>query len=353
MTLFRNSILVLSALTVCAPALWYAFKQYSSHLELLHTYANEQQALPKSPSVQSDNPFALIDRSVANTSTTKKVTGESTEVTHLTINEDTSQSLLDAEVSGCGLSCEQAIEALQLPYEIADHEYEEYLSLVDHLATYLLSNVQLREEFVEIALQADGNKRKIIMAAFALLPEIDRLKLGQALIESSSEFHRLDGVHVLASTESISQYEVTEFSELLQNEQNVYVRHSVIQALNRPELFKGDAKVLTILSQVINTESDASVRGEALFVSARLSSDPQPLLFDSFNAIRSEQSEYQHYGVRALEEIFVRHTRSGGQVSEFDRSQLEQLVDDLMEPEFDNMPVNVRRNIEDIFERFF
>lgn len=353
MTLSRNSAFILAALMACASSLWYGVKLHSAYPQPSYAAVDEQNTLLQTHLAQTSNPFALTDRSESDLSTAKSSSGDGREAAVLSGEISVSQALFDSDSSGCGLYCQQAIEVLKLPYEIADHDYEEYLSLAEQLAAYLRSNVQLSAEFIEIAEQAKGNKRKIIIAAFALLPEGDRLELGQALIKSNSEHHRLDGIQVLASTDSANLHWVNEFSELLLNEQNSYVRQSVVQALNRPEVFKGNAEVLNMLSQVIQTEGDALVRGEALLVSARLSSDPQSLLYDSFSAIRSEQVDYQQYGARAIEEIFIRHTRDGGQISEVDRNQLEQLVTDLVEPEFDSIPISVRRHIEDLFERFY
>ena len=352
MTLYRKHYFILITLTLCAVSLWYTVNHPLSNTDKLHTKVDVQQVLLQSQPAQNNNPFALTERSEASISRISPSSVNNSEITDSFDKTNATLTGADTESLDCGLQCKQAIEVLKLPYRIADDEYEELHSQASQLATYLQSNSQRLNEFVEIALHADGNKRKIIIAAFTLLPESDRLVLGQALIQSQSEYHRLDGIHVLAGTESMSQLWVTEFSELLINEQNEYVRHSVVQALNRPEIFEGDAKVLATLTQVIQSGSDASVRGEALLVSARLTHDPQPLLYDSFSAIRSEQSEYQEYGVRAVEEILVRHTRSGGQISDYDRNQLEQLVIDLMEPEFDNIPADVRRNIEALYERF-
>lgn len=342
MPLPRMSFFNLTTLALAAASLWYIANHHLSRSDTFHTKVHEQQPLIQSQSAQSNSPFALTD--ILETDLSAIIDSSDT--------TNTSLSDVDAESVDCGLLCKQTIEALKLPYQIADHEYEKLRAQASLLASYLQKNSAQIDEFIEIALQADGNKRKTIIAVFNFLSESDRLMLGQALIQSNSEHQRLDGIQVLASTESMSQRWVNDFSELLITEQHEYVRQSAVQALSRSERFKGDATVLAMLSQVMQVESDASVRGAALLASARLTHDPQSLLYDSFNAIRSEQSEYQQYGVRAMEELFNRHTRNGGELSEYDRNQLEQLVVDLMEPEFNNIPASVRRDIENLFERF-
>ncbi len=350
MTLYRKCFYTLTTVTLCAVSLWYTITHHLSSSDSLHTQVNAPQAPRKSQPVQGTNPFALADSSEANAISV--LADNNDEITDFFDQANIIPAGVNSESSDCSLQCKQTIEILKLPYRIADDEFEKLHAQALQLAVYLQSNSQMLDEFIDIAVQADGNKRKIIIAAFAQLTESDRLALGQALIDSPSAHHRLDGIHLLTGTESMSELWVDEFSELLSNEQNGYVRQSVVQALNRPEIFEGDAKVLTMLSQVIQSDGDASVRGEALLVSARLTHDPQPLLYDSFSAIRSEQSVDQQYGVRAMAEIFDRHTRSGGQISEYDRNQLEQLVIDLMEPKFDNIAADVRSNIEDLYERF-
>ena len=253
----------------------------------------------------------------------------------------------------CVEDCPQIVKTVEYPYALSDLEFENVLSSVDELADVLRENSELRSEWIELARHSTGNKRQVIIETFALLDAEDRLALGKALSESPSERHRLDGVQLLGRPNTMSKPLVPMFSDLLQTEQDQYVRGSAINALNQPDLFYGDQEVLEILEQVIYTDNNDAVRGEALLASTQLTENPVDLFYLSLDAVRSETHEYQKFGVRALEEILSRHTKNGDELSWQSSADMSQLVAEIMNPEFDDMPAEVRTTIDNLYHRFY
>jgi len=259
----------------------------------------------------------------------------------------------DATTIHCTNDCQHSIELMQLPFPLSDEDFEGVLADVDTLADYLRNNPSLVPEWIDLASRTDGNKRQVIIETFHLLDMEEHRLLGTALTESPNERHRLDGVQFLARSIMLDKSMVPTFTNILQGEQDQYVRGAAVEALNKPDLFHGDEEVLSALSQVIYSDTNDAVRGEALLASARLTPDPEALFQLSLEAVRSHTNEYQQYGVRALEEVLTRQTMNGGELSWQSDSDLSQLMEDTLGTEYKNMPAEVRSTLDDLYYRFF
>lgn len=261
------------------------------------------------------------------------------------------------EIKSCFNDCQQIVERIRLPYPFSDDQYEQALAHVDELAYFLNNNPGSRTDWINIASHAGGNKRQVILAAFALLDTEDQFSMGKALSISSNRRQRLDGVQFLSSikpsVEDPDESIVPVFAEILQSEQDHYVRGAAVAALNKPELFRGDQEVLNVLSQVMYFDNDNAVRGEALLASARLIENPEDFFTESLDAVLSNAGEYQYFGVRALEEIMTRQTLNGLEISAENKFELGELVDKLLSPEFDDTPAEVRETVDDLYQRFY
>lgn len=254
----------------------------------------------------------------------------------------------------CSVECVLTLELVRSPYELGDTEYDRALSTVDGLATELKENDGLVQELIELAVNASGNKRQLIISTFMLLDSSERIALGLALSESPYREQRLDGVALLTNPATIDDSVVQMLVELLVVEQDNYVRSSAIQALNQPEVFSGDQAVLALLHNTIASDSDHAVRGEALLVNANLTDNPEQAFSESVDVIRFGNKDYQEYGVRTLEALIHRQTTQNGlELSAQNDVEIRALVTDLMNPEFDDMPSDTRHTLDDLYQRFF
>ena len=222
----------------------------------------------------------------------------------------------------------------------------------DKLVSQLARNARLRTELIKIAVEASGDKRQFIIAAFSQLKTGSQWALGKALSEASEYNQRLDGIHLLANPATMNKAVGMWFTGRLETEQDLYVRSALIKALSQTDLFYGDSRVAQVLSNVIATDADSSVRGEALLAKVRLAKNPQASLSDSLAAVRSSSSEYQQYGALALEQVVTRQTLQGAKLDSQSESAISQLVAELMNPEFDDMPLEVRKSLDNLYSRF-
>ena len=253
----------------------------------------------------------------------------------------------------CAVDCKRTAEQIQLPFTLSDEDFEKALGNADELAVLLQDDPTLRSEWGDLATHTEGNKRQVIIATFSLLEREDRLALGTALSESAHNHARLDGVHLLASSNTMDKPLAPIFYNILQSDQDQYVRAAAVAALNKPQLFYGDQDVLSVLEQVIYTDIDSGVRGAALLASTKLIEDPEELFSVSLEATVSDASEYQLSGVRALEEIMNRHTMDGHELSEQNEYELDQLMERLLLSENDQVSGEVRRALDDLYSRFY
>jgi len=253
----------------------------------------------------------------------------------------------------CNDLCQEKIEFLRLSSVLDDDEYEELLGLTDELAQYLRKNPAARTEFIEIASTTSGNKRSIIMAAFNKLDIEDRRLLGNALIESSDWHSRFDAISFLAKADLMDEHLAQQFIDMIDIEPEYYVRNSIVKALNQPDKFHGNQDILNALEKIGYNDPNNSVRGEVLLARIKLEKDPEAVSDDVFSAIRSNQADYQRYGFRALEQIIIQKKLNGLENRSDYQDKTKELFDELMSPEYDDMPAELRKMADDLFERQF
>ena len=253
----------------------------------------------------------------------------------------------------CGERCLDGIEILRFPSGLTDHEYENLLGRIAELATFLRNNPAARAEFIELADTGDADKRSVIMDVFNQLDVNARRSLGEALIEASDWHSRFDGVRFLAQPDIMDNQFAQRFSDMLILESNHYVRTSLVKALNQPDKFYGDEEILYVLEQVGYGDRDNIVRGESLLARVQLEQEPEAVFYDVMSAIRSKESDYQGYGLRALEQIITRKSQSLQELSLVNQDEAKNLFLELMNPEYDDMPANLRKMADDLYERYF
>lgn len=274
---------------------------------------------------------------------------------------DNKQNYVNSEPSDVSVSddlycsdlCRESMKVLRFPAVLTDDEYEELLGRIGELAAYLRKNSAVRAEFLELADTEDGDKRSVIMAVFNQLDINARWSLGEVLIESSDWHSRFDGISFLAQPDIMDEQLAQRFSDMLAVDSDHYVRSSIIKALNQPDKFYGNQEILNALEQVGYSDQNNTVRGEALLARVQLEQAPETVFYDVFSAIRSNEAGYQGYGLRALEKIVTRQTLDGLEISWEYQDEAKYLFDELMSPEYGDMPADLRKMADDLLERFF
>lgn len=295
---------------------------------------------------QKDNSYAILDSYSAAEAEQKAPSVKVPMASES--NEKTSTS------AACIKECEIHLEALRGFSSIDDDDFESLLGDIDAFIAYLKANPEARAEMMELALYSeDGNKRKIIITAFRQLTVSDQKELGLALAESLDSVVRREGINFLASSTTMDRALALEFADMLLTEQDEYVRLSLVKAFNQPDILRGDQEVLQTLEQIADSGLYDTVRGEVLLARVQLEATPENIFNDAVDAVRSKAADYQHYGIWALEQIMIRQADVELEISAANARQVETLFKDLMRPEFDDIPADVHKAADDLYERHF
>ena len=252
----------------------------------------------------------------------------------------------------CNNRCQESIDLLRFQAEFNDDEYEILLNSSSELAVYLRDNPNIRAEFIELASTSTPNNRNIIMAAFNQLDAHSRSQLGQALIESSNWHSRFDGIIFLSKPDLMDEQLAQQLSDILPTESAYYVRNSIIKALNQPDKFYGNQDILNTLEQIGYSDDNNTVRGEALLARVQLEQNPEAIFNDAFSAIRSNQADYQEYGLRALVKIIKRQTLNESEISSEYQNEAKDLFEELLSPKYDQMPEDFHITANKLLARF-
>ena len=261
----------------------------------------------------------------------------------------------DAHIQlSCSEQCKATLEALNFVADIDDSHFETILANAEEIAAALSQNDDARADMITLAANTDdGNKRKIIMAAFRYLPQSDQELLGLTLTDSLDATQRKSGVDFLASFGAEQPSLVGKLTSLLETEGDEYVRDSLIKALNQPEHLKGDQQVLDVLYDVVRSDPDPNVRGEALIASVDLLNDPEDILPDTLSAIQSSDDDYQFYGLRSLELILSKETVDPSSTS-WSRQQALTALDEILAPDNSEGASEATLSLADeLYERLF
>ena len=158
----------------------------------------------------------------------------------------------------------------------------------------------------------------------------------------------MDAVRLLSSEAVMTNNQIDLFAQRLLSEPDNYVRSALVKALNQPNSALEKAALIASLEPIIHNDSDYAVRGEALLATVDLHEHPQLALDQALAAVHSDIGEFQEYGARALEAIVVRQSLEGIVLNSAQQQALSELKDNLMEPQFDELPVDARRLIDNL-----
>ena len=267
---------------------------------------------------------------------------------------DISSSTSSVTDNDCSQHCRTSLETLKLPAGLSDEQFEKILGRADELAAYVRQNPAAIIEFLELAKTNDGDKRSIIIEVFNQLDISARRSLSEVLIGSEDWRSRFDGINfVAAQSDIIDKQRVAQLSDMLAVEPNYYVRSSIVKAFNQPDKFHANPAIISLLEQVEYSDVDNTVRGEALLVRVKLEPEPENVIYDALSAIRSKEADYQGYGLRALEQIVAVKMQNEQALSWYSDYDARAMFAELMNPEYHDMPAEIRKIADDLQERFF
>lgn len=248
----------------------------------------------------------------------------------------------------CGEPCRDILDKIDFPFSLTDEEYEDGLGNTEALAEHLKLNPQLVQSWIDVASQAKGNKRSLILATFSLLDTEHQQAMGIALMDSPSYSHRMDAVRLLSSNTVMNHEHVSLFADRLLNEPNNYVRSALVKALNQPHSSLERKTLIASLEPVLDNDLDYTVRGEALLAIVDLHEHPQLALDQALAAVHSDVDVLQEYGARALQAIVTRQSIEGIILNSAQQYALRELKDNLTASQFDDMPFAARKLIDNL-----
>lgn len=257
-------------------------------------------------------------------------------------------------ISECDPACKSSLTVLRDGLPIDEETYERIVITTEEIAAYVENNEHARFELIDLAATSDdGNKRDLIIAVFYQLEIEHQRELGQAMIESFYPKVRKDGIDFLANPKTMNASLAATFSSQLQVEPDMYIRTSLINALNQPKLFHGNQEILDTLSLVIQADPDPQVRGKALLASGQLHPDPQDMFYDILSAVRSSEPKFQMYGLQTLELVINNKGVDRPSLSPTNEIQLKNIFDELRKYNFNAIKHQNRRHAEELFNEYF
>lgn len=270
----------------------------------------------------------------------------------ININNELDVSIPSTDTHDCDNNCQEHIELLGFKAELTDEKYEELLNRSHELATYLRENPNVQAEFIELASNASPNQRNIIITVFNQLDLNARSALGEALIESSDWHSRFDGISFLAQEELMNEQLAQHFLDILPAESEYYVRSNIVKALNQPDKFYGHQDIINTLEEIEYSDENNTVRGEALLARIQLETNPEAVFNDTFLAIRSDETEYQNYGLRALEKIINKKTSNDSPISWEYQNEAKALTQELLSTKYDHLSANFHKTANNLLAPF-
>lgn len=221
-----------------------------------------------------------------------------------TVTSDDLNNVDNVESEQCLEQCSVLLSILDEDLELEDEAFEKLEAYVGEIAVYLQGDERKRQHYVQMALTTtDADKRSFLTEVFKHLPDEQKIEIGADFIDSENWRLRADGVTLIADQETIDQSVADVLIDILSIEKNSYVKGSILTSLEHSPNLQGNPKILQQLNDVINYESDFSVRKAALNAKMNLSEQPHHILPDAIKALRTSDPEFQLAGLIAISQI--------------------------------------------------
>jgi hypothetical protein len=190
--------------------------------------------------------------------------------------------------------------------ELDDEAFHKLAAYVKEIATYLQSDESKRKHYTQMALTTtDGDKRSFLNDVFKHLPYLQKVEIGSSFIGSEKWRVRADGVALIVGHDISNLNVANSLMEIYSDEENAYVKGSILRYLKQSSALQGDTEILQQLDSVIYNGTDSSVRVAALKAKMQLSEQPYQILPDAVHALRTSEPEIQLAGLVAIDQVLV------------------------------------------------
>ena len=214
-------------------------------------------------------------------------------------------SVIDNKASGqCSVRCESTLSMLDEDLELDDETFNKLEAYAEEIAAYLQNDESQRQHYIQMALTTtDGDKRAFLTDVFKHLPYQQKVEIGENFIGSENWRVRADGVTLIADHEASNLDVANTLMGIFSSEENPYVKSSILAYLKHSPTLQGDMEILHQLDSGLYNQTDTSVRVAALKAKMQLSEQPQHILPDALQALRTSELDLQFAGLMAIEKI--------------------------------------------------
>jgi len=202
----------------------------------------------------------------------------------------------------CSEQCRHALFKLDESINLTDADLEDLNASINVIAAYLQKNKSKRDEYIQVALVSNDDKRSFLTEVFKQLPDLQRQEISDIFINSQHWHARAKGLELI-TYEGIKDVDTVKvLTGIVSNEQDTYIKNTVLRHLKQSSFLKNDANILSQLDSILNdVTEDPSTRIEALKAKFNLSEQPYLIVTDAIQASYSNEIELQMTGLNMLE----------------------------------------------------
>ena len=210
----------------------------------------------------------------------------------------------NTQLADCNSTCSSTLSMLDSNTVIDDEAFHRLGAYVDEIASYLQHDQAKRQHYLQMALTTtNADKRSFLTDVFMYLPDEQRALLGKQFISSENWQVRADGVTLIADHGISNLVEARTLMNTFSNEENPYIKSTILTYLEQSSSLQGDAEILHQLDSAIYNETDPAVRVAALKAKMQLSEQTYHILPDALQALRANEPELQLAGLVAIEQV--------------------------------------------------
>lgn len=204
----------------------------------------------------------------------------------------------------CSARCNSTLSMLDEDVELDDETFQNLATQTEEIAAYLRGDEGRRQYYLEMAMTtADGDKRAFLTEVFKHLPEQQKDQIAENFIGSNNWRVRADGVTLMADQGISNLDEANTLIGIFSNEENSYIKSSILNYLEQSQSLRGDVEILQQLDSALYYDTNTSVQVAALKAKMLLSDEPFHILPDALQALRASEPEFQLAGLVAIEKV--------------------------------------------------
>ena len=210
----------------------------------------------------------------------------------------------NTESEHCSTRCNRTLSLLDEDVELDDETYQNLASQTEEIAAYLQGDEQQRQHYMQMAMTTtDGDKRAFLTDIFKFLPDQQKDEIAENFITSDKWRVRADGLTLIADQGISNLDETNTLIGFFSNEENPYIKSSILNYLEQSPSLRGDVEILQQLDSALYYDTNTSVQVAALKAKMQLSDEPYHILPDALQALSASEPEFQLAGLVAIEKV--------------------------------------------------